>query len=300
MRSSPVAGRRRMSPQARAAWLFLAPSLAVLGAFSLYPMLRAGYLSFTSYNLLGSPDWVGLRNYRQLLHDPDAGRALLNTLYYSVVTTVLSVLLALFVAVILNRKFAMQAFARTAIFLPFIVSTGIISLAWTYLLNPQVGLLTQWLAHLGLAPAQGFLQTPGWAMPAVIAVGVWKNLGFYVVMYLAGLQSVPRELYEAAETDGAGPIRRFFRITWPLLANQTMLVAIIATINNVQVFDQIYVMTNGGPIHSTETLVMLLYHDGFTQLQFGYASALSWVLMAVMFVLTLGQFFYFRRRAVSY
>lgn len=289
-----------MSKQARAAWLFLAPSLIVLGVFTLYPMIQAGYLSFTSYNLLGAPEWIGLDNYRQLLHDPDAGNALLNTVYYSVVATVLSVVLALFVAVILNQKFAMQAFARTAIFLPFIVSTGIISLAWTYLLNPQVGLLSQWLGDIGLAPAQGFLQTPGFAMPAVIAVGIWKNLGFYVVMYLAGLQSVPRELYEAAETDGAGPIRRFFQLTWPLIGNQTMLVAIVATINNVQVFDQIYVMTNGGPVRSTETLVMLLYRDGFTQLQFGYASALSWLLMAVLIVLALGQFLYFRRRAVTY
>lgn len=291
---------RKVSGQGRAAWMFLAPSLIVLGTFSLYPMLRAAYLSFTKFNLLQPPKWIGLDNYRTLFSDPQALNALVNTLVYAVFTTAISVGLALLIAVVLNNAFPLRTVARTAIFLPFIVSMGVIAIAWSFLLNPQVGLLSYWLQAIGIAPGQGLLQTPGLAMPAVIAVGIWKNLGFYVVMYLAGLQSVPRELYEAASTDGAGPVRRFANITWPLLANQTMLIVIVATINNVQAFDQIYVMTGGGPIFSTETLVAMIYRVGFTQLDFGYASALSWVLLLLLLVLAAAQLLYFRRRAVRY
>lgn len=306
-RPVPVTARRRNhiwrapgAGQARAAWLFLAPSLVALAIFVAYPMLRSLYLSFTDFNLLRAPEWVGLENFERILTDGKAMNAVVNTLVYAAVTTVISVLLALVVAVVLNRPFLIRGFARTAVFLPFIVSLGVISIAWSFLLNPDIGLLAYWSKGLGISAGQGWLRDPNLAMAAVILVGIWKNLGFYVVMYLAGLQSVPREIYEAANVDGAGPLRRFFSITWPLLANQTMLIAIIATINNVQVFDQIYVMTQGGPYFKTETLVVLIYRTGFGQLDFGYASALSWVLLAILLVLSMLQFGYFRRRAVTY
>lgn len=306
-RPVPVAAGRRAprwrSPgtgQARAAWLFLAPSLIALAIFVAYPMLRSLYLSFTDFNLLRAPEWVGLDNFTRILTDGKAMNAVVNTLVYAAVTTVLSVFLALLIAVVLNRPFLLRAFARTAVFLPFIVSLGVISIAWSFLLNPDIGLLAYWSKGVGLSAGQGWLRDPSLAMAAVILVGIWKNLGFYVVMYLAGLQSVPRDVYEAAAVDGAGPVRRFVSITWPLLANQTMLIAIIATINNVQVFDQIYVMTQGGPYFKTETLVVLIYRTGFGQLDFGYASALSWVLLVILMVLSMVQFGYFRRRAVTY
>jgi multiple sugar transport system permease protein len=135
---------------------------------------------------------------------------------------------------------------------------------------------------------------------SVIVVGIWKYLGFYVVMYLAALQSIPRDLYEAAAVDGAGPVRRFFTVTWPLLSNQTMLVAIIATITNLQVFDQIFVLTQGGPFFRTETLVVMMYRVGFQNLQFGYAAALSWVLVVMLMIVSAAQVAYFRRRTVQY
>lgn len=291
---SPGAG------QARAAWAFLTPSLVALAVFAAYPMLRAAYLSLTEYNLLAEPRWVGLENYRKIATDGQALNALLNTLWYAGVTTVVSVLLALLVAVLLNRRFFGRGFARMAVFLPFIVSLGIVAIAWSFLLNPDIGLLAHWLRGLGIGSGQGWLRDPALAMWTVIVVGIWKNLGFYVVMYLAGLQSVPREIYEAASTDGAGPVRRFFSITWPLLSNQTMLIAIVATITNIQAFDQIYVMTQGGPYFRTETLVMLIYRTGFGQLQFGYASALSWLLLLLVLVLSLAQSAYFRRRVVTF
>ena len=263
-------------------------------------MLRSAYLSFTEYNLLRPPVWVGLENYQRLFTDSQALNALANTLVYAAVTTVVSIALALVIAVFLNVEFVGRGFARTAIFLPFIVSLGVVSIAWTFLLNPDIGLLSYWLEKIGVSPGQGWLRDPDLAMIAVITVGVWKNLGFYVVMYLAGLQSIPRDIYEAASTEGAGPIRRFFAITWPLLSNQTMLIAIIATITNVQVFDQIYVMTQGGPFFRTESIVTLIYRSGFTQLDFGYASALSWMLLLLLLVLSLAQVAYFRRKAVNY
>lgn len=297
------ARRRRRSPraaQARAAWLFLAPSLVALAVFVAYPMARAAYLSFTEFNLLRDPEWVGLRNYADILGDGKALNALGNTLVYASITTVASVGMALLTAVLLNSRFRFRGFARTAIFLPFIVSLGVVAIAWAFLLNPEIGLLSHWGSQVGIGSGQGWLRDPSLAMAAVILVGIWKNLGFYVVMYLAALQSIPREVDEAASLDGARPFRRFASITWPLLANQTMLIAIVATINNVQVFDQVFVMTQGGPFFSTETLVSMIYRVGFGQLEFGYAAALSWLLLLLLLVLSLAQFGYFRRRAVTY
>lgn len=297
------ARRRRRSPRAaqtRAAWLFLAPSLVALAVFVAYPMARAAYLSFTEFNLLRDPEWVGLRNYADILGDGKALNALGNTLVYASITTVASVGMALLTAVLLNSRFRFRGFARTAIFLPFIVSLGVVAIAWAFLLNPEIGLLSHWGSQVGIGSGQGWLRDPSLAMAAVILVGIWKNLGFYVVMYLAALQSIPREVDEAASLDGARPFRRFVSITWPLLANQTMLIAIVATINNVQVFDQVYVMTQGGPFFSTETLVSMIYRVGFGQLEFGYAAALSWLLLLLLLVLSLAQFGYFRRRAVTY
>ncbi|MGW9030240.1 carbohydrate ABC transporter permease [Streptomyces sp. NPDC055722] len=286
--------------QARAAWLFLTPSLVILAVFVAWPMLQAGYLSFTHYNLLQPAQWIGLGNYRQMLHDPAVWRALKNTLIYAAVSTPVSVVLALALALFLNRAMALRGFLRTAVFLPFVVSLGVVSIAWSFLLDPNIGLLTDWLSHLGITTQQGWLQDPSYAMPAVIAVGIWKNVGFYMIMYLAGLQSIPSELYDAARADGAGPWQRLRHVTWPLLANQTMLISIMAAIATLQAFDQIYVMTHGGPFFQTETLVMLTYRLGFEQSQFGYAAAVSWVLVVLVFVLSMLQFTYFRKRAVSF
>ncbi len=297
------AGRRRHSAvraQARAAWLFLAPSLVILAVFVVYPMGRALYLAFTEYSVLQAPRWIGGANFTHLVHDEQARNAIKHTLVYAAVTTVVSVLLALVVAMFLDRKFPLRSLARTAVFLPFITSLGVVALAWMYLLNPDIGLLSYWAGKLGINAGSGWLAQPHLAMVAVITVGIWKYLGFYVVMYLAALQTIPQDLYEAASIDGAGPVRRFRSITWPLLSNQTTFIAIIATITNVQAFDQIYVMTQGGPFFSTETLVMMMYRVGFTNLQFGYASALSFVLVAILAVLSFAQLAYFNRRSVRY
>lgn len=286
--------------QTRAAWLFLAPSVLVLGTFVVYPIGRALYLSFTDYGLLRAARWIGVKNYSAIVTDPAARNAIENTLLYAAVTTIASVALAIAIALLLNQSFPFRSFARSAVFIPFIVSLSIISIAWSYLLDPDIGLLTYWGGKVGISAGQGFLVDPTLAMVSVIVVGIWKYLGFYVVMYLAALQSVPRDLREAAVMDGAGPVRRFFNVTWPLLSNQTMLVVIIATITNVQAFDQIFVLTQGGPFFRTETLVMMIYRVGFQNLQFGYAAALSYVLVLILMVVSLAQVAYFRRKTVQY
>ncbi|MDR1392728.1 MAG: sugar ABC transporter permease [Bifidobacteriaceae bacterium] len=284
----------------RASLLFLSPALLALAIFSVWPMIRALYLSFTEYNIIRPPRWTGLDNYRQMIADSQLHNAVVNTLVYAAVGTVGVVVMSMGLAAILNTKFPLRSLVRTAVFLPYITSLSIVAIAWSFLLNPEIGLLSHWLNEVGFGTGQGVLRSPQLAMPAVIAVGIWKNLGFYTVIYLAGLQSIPRELYEAASVDGAGPIRRFFKLTVPLLNNQTLLVAVMATITNVQVFDQVYVMTQGGPFFKTDTIVNLIYRSGFTKLDFGYASAISWLLVAILGVLAAVQMIYFRRRAVRY
>jgi ABC-type sugar transport system permease subunit len=296
-------GTRRLRPSTRraiTAWLFLAPALVVLAVFMVYPMIQAAYLSMTDYNLIRAAEWVGLDNYVELFQDDAFWNAFWNTVLYAVVVTPVTVVLALALAVFLDRQFVGRAFVRTAIFLPFIVSLGIIAIAWAFLMDPNIGLLTYWLSQLGVVSSQGILSDPTWAMPAVMFVGVWKNVGFYMVIYLAGLQSIPQELREAARLDGAGPWQRFRNVTLPLLSNQTMLVSVMALIATLQAFDQIYVMTHGGPFFKTETLVMLIYREGFQELRFGYGAAISWVLLIFVFLLSMIQYGFFQRRQVRF
>jgi ABC-type sugar transport system permease subunit len=296
-RSSRIGRRRR-----RAAWLFLTPSLIALAIFTFWPMLQAVYLSFTDYNLLQPAEFIGFDNYIELFQDEAVLNAFANTLLYAVVVTPVTIVLALVFALFLNQKMILRGFFRTAIFLPFIVSLGVIAIAWTFLFDPNIGLLAYWLQGIGIVTGQSWTSDPALAMPAVMIVGVWKNVGFYTVIYLAGLQSVPAELNEAARIDGANAWQRFRGVTWPLLSNQTLLVSVMAMIASLQTFDQIYVMTRGGPFFRTETLVMLIYREGFSggELKFGYGSAISIVLLLFVLILSIVQFRYFRRREVTY
>jgi ABC-type sugar transport system permease subunit len=301
--SASAPRRRRLGTNRRravTAWLFLTPSLIILAAFTLYPMVQALWLSFTDYNLIRAAEFIGLANYVELFQDGAFWNALNNTVVYALVVTPATVILALAFAIMLNRAFVGRAFARTAIFLPFIVSLGIIAIAWAFLLDPNIGLLSYWLSFVGIVPEQGWLSDPRYAMAAVMIVGVWKNVGFYMVIYLAGLQSIPTDMYEAARLDGANAWQRFRSITLPLLSNQTLLVVVLALIATLQAFDQIYVMTHGGPFFRTETLVMLIYREGFRDLRFGYASAISFVLLIFVFIFSMIQFGYLRRKQVTY
>lgn len=279
--------------------MFLAPAGLVLLLFVVWPMLNAAATSLTDARLIGGGDWVGLQNYRDLLDDDRFLGALGNTAVYALVTTPASVVLALALAVALNRAIPLRGAVRSALFLPFVASLSITAIAWSFLLDAQVGAVISWLEALGIDTGNG-LRDPRYALPAVMFVGVWRNVGFFMVMFIAGLQSIPKEINEAAVVDGAGPWRRFHKITLPLLSNTTMFVTVIAAIFSFQAFDQMYVMTGGGPFFRSETLVMLIYGRGFEDYDMGSATAISWVLVAIVMVISLLQLAYFRRREVRY
>ena len=282
------------------AYTFMLPSLIVLAVFMFYPLIRAAILSFTNYSVFGVTRYVGLSNYITLFHNSQFWGDLVNTVYYAGVTTPVSVALALALALLLNRRgLPARGVLRAAIFLPAVVSLAVAAIPFRLMFTPSIGLNTYWLGAIGVHSTD-WLDSTTLAMPAVIIVGIWKNVGFYMVIYIAGLQTIPKEFYEAARIDGASTWRRFRNITWPLLSNTTMFVTIIALIASFQAFDQIFVMTQGGPAFSTETLVMLIYREGFQQFQMGYASAIGYVLVLIILLFSLFQMRYFNRRAIRY
>lgn len=294
--------RRRSSLERRRAWTayaFLAPAVAVLALFVFYPMIASLITSFTDARIVGPREFIGLENYVSLLDDKRFWNALGNTALYAAVTAPLSVIFALLLAMLLNQRIPGRGLFRAVLFFPFVTSLGIIAIAWAFMLDPQVGIISGWLSNIGLSVGDG-VRDPDWAMPAVMAVGIWRNTGFFMVMYLAGLQTIPNEIREAARIDGATGFKQFTNVTWPLLANTTLFVVIIAAIFSFQAFDQMYVMTSGGPFFKTETLVMLIYSAGFEDFKTGYASAISWVLVLIVFIFSLLQIGYFSKKAVQY
>jgi multiple sugar transport system permease protein len=275
---------------------FLVPALIILGAFVAWPMLSALRLSFTDASGFGVDKWVGLDNYVRVFSDPGILNALANTAFYTVLFTPTAVISALALALVLNNdRLPFRSFFRTALFLPFVVSLAVAAFAWTYLIDPQVGLLNYWLGGAGIRLGNA-LEDPALAMPAVALVAVWKNFGFYLVIFLAGLQDIPASLYEAARVDGAGRVGRFRHVTVPLLSNTFAFVFIFAMIAALQSFDQIYVMTGGGPYGHTQTIVMEIYESGFRKLELGFASALSYVLLIGTLLLSVVQLVFFGRR----
>jgi len=302
MRRSGVRARGGLSLRARrslSAYGFIAPSLLILGVFLAWPMIWSLRTSFYDASQFAPPTFVGLGNYRRLFADATFRGDLVNTLVYAAVVTPVAVGLALVFALMLHRRMRGRSFFRAAIFLPAVLSFGVMGIAWDFVLDPNIGVLPRWLSHVGLSLGNG-VNDPNLAMAYVMFVGVWKNTGFYMVMYLAGLSTIPGDFYEAAAIDGAGSWARFRHITWPLLSNTTLFVFVIAAIASLQAFDQIFVMTRGGPFFKTETLVYLVYRTGFKDFEFGYASAAAWVLVLLVFVISLVQNFYFSRRQVKY
>lgn len=275
---------------------FLFPAALVLLAFVAWPMLSALRLSFTDANGFGQEHYVGLKNYAEIFTDPAIGKSVGNTALYAVLFTPVAIAVALGLAMALKSpRLPLRGIFRTALFLPFVVSLAVGAFAWQYLLDPQVGLLNYWLQGLGIQLGN-VLQDPRYAMPAVVLVAVWKSFGFYMIIFLAGLQDIPANLYEAAKMDGANAWSRFRTITLPMLSNTMAFVLIFALIAAVQAFDQIYVMTGGGPYQDTQTIVMQIYQTGFKKLELGPASALSYVLLFATLILSLAQFAFFGRK----
>jgi multiple sugar transport system permease protein len=283
-----------------AGWVavFLLPSLVGLAIFTLVPILSSLGLTLFEWDLLTPPRFIGLGNFDHLFHDSTFGDALIHTLGFIAGYIPLVMVLALGVALLLDRKLKGVAIFRTAFFIPVVSAWVAIALIWQWIYNPQFGLLNYLLGLVGIhGPA--WLFDPHWAMPAVILTSVWKDTGFVMVMFLAGLQNIPGEYYEASLVDGAGGWQRFRFITLPLLSPTTFFALIISLINSFQVFDQVWIMTAGGPAGATTVLVEQIVKNAFSYSNMGYASAISWVLFVLVFAVTLFQT-RMQRRWVSY
>jgi multiple sugar transport system permease protein len=268
--------------------LFLAPSLIPLVLFLVVPMLASIGLSFASWDLLTHPRWVGLENYRGLAHDGEFHAALLHTFYFVAGYLPLVFGGGLLLALALHQRLKGIAWLRTLYFLPVVTSWVVVALVWKWLLNPQYGIVNRLLGFVGVQ-GPGWWLDPHWALPSIILASAWKDIGFTMAIFLAGLQSIPEEYYEAASLDGAGRWSRFRNITFPLLSPASFFVVVISLINNVQVFDQVWVMTQGGPAGSTSVVVQQIVQNAFSFGRMGYAAAMSWVLFAIILVVTAVQ-----------
>jgi multiple sugar transport system permease protein len=246
-------------------------------------------MSFTDWNILSTPSWIGWGNYVKLFtEDPLFYKSLGVTMIYTVFAVPLGMACALALALALNQKIRGLAFFRSVFFLPTVLSGVAVAMLWQWLFNPEFGAINTVLRALHL-PAPGWLGSEHWALPALILMSLW-GVGGTAVLYLAGLQNIPSQLYEAASIDGAGPVRSFFHVTMPMLSPVLFLTLILGIIGSFQVFTQAFVMTNGGPDHATEFYALYLYRHAIEYLNMGYASAMAWILLVIVLLLTLVQF----------
>ncbi|MDT0157664.1 sugar ABC transporter permease [Microbacterium sp. ARD32] len=269
--------------------LFASPYLLHLVALTAWPLLASLVFAFTSYDMVNSPKWVGIDNFVRLANDPMFWRTLGNTAYFAVLFVPLQTGFALLLGIALNQKLKGMAFLRGAYFIPVISSWVVVAFVADAIFNSRFGVANQVLQWLGL-PKQDWLQNPDLVIPVLVVVAVWKGVGYMAVLFLAGLQAIPEEQYEAARLDGANAWQRLRHITMPWISGTTFLVLILTIIQTLQSFDQVFVMTDGGPNGASELSVLYLYRQGFQYFQMGYASAIAWVLLALIMLLTVIQF----------
>ncbi len=293
-------GHELKKRETRIGYLFVLPSLIILGLFVFWPIIQSVILSLQHWQFGNRPStWVGLQNYADMLKDKRVLGAFRNTLTYTALVVPFGLLISLGLALALNEKIPGRTILRSMFFLPVIGSFAVIAIVWSFLLNPDIGLLSYWLKSLGLGPTN-WLRDARYAMFAVVMVSIWKNLGFNMVIFLAGLQGIADVFYEAAKVDGANRWQRFWYITLPSLRPTGIFVLIITIIGSFQVFDQVWVMTpNGGPLFSTETVVTYIYTVGVQRTNISYAAAIGVVLFVIVFVLTLIQLRVLRFREID-
>ncbi|HEY2558740.1 MAG TPA: sugar ABC transporter permease [Caldimonas sp.] len=285
-------------------WALAAPALAVIAIFFALPVVIGLGLSLTDFDLYALADlstlrFVGLDNYGRLLHTPLFWQALGNTLYFVAVGVPVSIALSLAAALLLNARVAKwQALFRTALFAPVVTTVVAVAVIWRYLLHTRYGLINQALVGLGVDPVD-WLGDPHWSMPAIILFAAWKNFGYNMVILLATLQAVPRELYEAARVDGAGALRQFTDLTFPMLTPTLVMVGIMTLAGYFQLFAEPYVMTQGGPLRSTVSVLYFMYEEGFRWWNLGYASAVAFLLFLVIFAVSAGLWRFDRDPAAS-
>jgi ABC-type sugar transport system permease subunit len=284
--------RFRIDRKALTGYAFILPALLLLVVFALGPFLFTIWVSLHEWNMLTPVEdmpWVGLDNYKFLFQDDPLFRETLkNTIVFTLGNVGVSLSLALLVAIVLNGPIRWRPLWRAAFFLPYITAPVAIAIVWRNMLDGQFGMINGLLARVGL-PQQGFIDSLDQAMPSLIGVAVWQGVGYYMIIFLAGLQAIPYDLYEAGKLDGASNWRLFFSITVPLLRPTILFVVVINTLNGLQIFDLPFVLTNGGPVNRTNTMVMYMYDTAFNFLRMGRATALAVVLFGIIFLITMIQ-----------
>lgn len=281
-------------------WSFILPNFLGFAVITLVPVVQLFYISLTDQNIFGKGDFIGLENFQKLVGDPLFQRSVVNTFYYAILHVPLTIVVSLGLALLLNTKLRGVAFFRTAAFFPYITSIVAIALVWNLLFSPEYGPINQLLRFLGVADPPGWLLSQDWAMPAIVIISTWRDMGYYMILFLAGLQTVSRELYEAARMDGANVFQRFWNVTLPGIRPTMFLVTVLLTIASFKIFDLIIVLSPGGvtaPNMATVVISQFIYQKGFIEAKFGYASSAAVVLFALCIVATVIQFVISKRRS---
>jgi multiple sugar transport system permease protein len=287
--------RRALDSEQFNGWAFATPGVAVILLFGAVPIVWSAVMSFQKSTLLGSSTpYVGLANYRQLVHDPVVDQAIEHTLIYTALFVPGTMVVGLFLAVAMNRKIRFISFYRTVAYATMAISSISEAIVFIWLFDPSYGVVNFFFSKVGI-PQQQFLNSPSEALYVIVAMTIWGWSGFAVVVYLSALQGVPQTLLEAAAIDGAGPWKSFRKITLPLLSPASLFLAVWLTINALQLFDEVYLSTQGGPLNATTVLVYYLYEQAFNQFNFGYASAIAYFLFLIILVITAVQFWAGRR-----
>lgn len=286
---------KRMSLKTKKAltgWLFLSPALIGFSIFTFGSIIYSLYLSLTDYDLMTKPKFIGLENYiRAFTKDESFYKFFGNTLYFVVLLVPIVLAISLFLALLINKKAGKITKAyRVALFLPSITSTIAVSMVWLWIFNPDMGLINNMLTAIGFNNPPMWLNSPDTSKMALVIMRVWQMSGYYMIMFLAGLQTIPESLYESAQVDGANKIQSFFKITLPMLSNTTFVVIILLVIEAFNMFESIFIMTNGGPLGSTSTIMYYIYEQGFGNYNMGYASAIAWIFFVVIMIITLIQY----------
>jgi putative chitobiose transport system permease protein len=286
--SQPLSVKQSAILRSLTPYFFLAPALIVLALTVFWPALQAFYLSFTrfEYDLTQAPAWIGLANFQKLWRDPVFWKTLTNTLLYLICVVPILALLPLGLAILVNQKLTGIRWFRTAYYTPVVISMVVAGIAWKWLYASN-GLLNQGLQWLGFSEGIPWLTSPDLALFSVMAVTVWKGLGYYMVIYLAGLQGIPADLYEAAAIDGSDSFQKHWDITIPLMRPYLFLVAVISSISATKVFEEVFIMTKGEPVNSSKTIVYYLYQRAFQDLEMGYACAIGLILFLIIFGLSI-------------
>ncbi|MDO8548983.1 MAG: sugar ABC transporter permease [Ignavibacteria bacterium] len=280
---------------ARAAYFFLAPALSAIFIFFFIPVITAFVISLTDFDIYALGDYstvrfIGLSNYVELFDDPLFWTALKNTFYYVIVASPLSIAVSLGAAMLLNSKLVkLKGIFRLSYFIPVVTTLVAVAIVWRFIYHPKFGIMNYFLSWFDINPVD-WLGDPVWAMPAIILMSVWKNFGYNMIIFIAGLQNIPEDLYEAADMEGANGLQKFRSITLPMLAPTTLFVSIITMIGFFQLFAEPYIMTQGGPLNSTLSIVQYMYQEGFRWWNMGYSASIAFVLFFIIFIGTLIQF----------